>query len=72
MEQNNNTLIILLLALILPHPAAGAEPRGRYVGPAALAAAPDGATLYAACADSHEVAWVDAGWPSAPMAPNCS
>jgi YVTN family beta-propeller protein len=37
--------------------AADGEP-SRYLGPCALAAAPDGTTLYVACEDSREVLWV--------------
>lgn len=41
-------------------PAIGlAEENGIYQGPCALAASQDGKTLYAACADSRQVAWIE-------------
>ena len=40
-------------------PVAGAAgPSGQYSGPCALVASKDGKTLYVACADAHQVAWV--------------
>jgi YVTN family beta-propeller protein len=39
--------------------ADAAGKRGEYLGPCALAASEDGKTLYVACADASEVAWVD-------------
>jgi len=43
--------------LILSVTGAAGEP-GEYLGPCALAVSKDAKTLYVACADSHQVAWV--------------
>ncbi len=48
--------LAVLLAMI-PIAAAAAE-TGNYLGPSALAASKDAKTLYVACADAHEIAWV--------------
>ena len=49
-----------VLAGLLPAVAAGGETaQEKYLGPCALAAAKDGRTLYVACADAGQVAWVE-------------
>jgi len=37
---------------------AAAKTAGHYLGPSALVASPDGKTLYVACADARQIAWV--------------
>lgn len=49
-------LALLTICLALTGPAAATD---RYAGPQALVATRDGATVYAACADARQVAWVD-------------
>ncbi|MCU0871025.1 MAG: hypothetical protein MUE50_01645, partial [Pirellulaceae bacterium] len=38
--------------------ASAADPAESYLGPCALVASPDAKTLYVACADAKQVAWV--------------
>ena len=54
-------LLVLCLALsdgIMPA-AHGAEKSGQYLGPCAVAVSKDAETLYVACADARQVAWVE-------------
>ncbi len=54
--------LLMLWAAVLGGtiPVAGAaEETGKYVGPCALAVSKDAKTLYVACADAHQVAWVE-------------
>jgi len=48
----------LLVCGALPRAGLAQQPE-RYEGPLALAASPDGKTLYVACADARQVAWLD-------------
>ena len=53
-------LVLWLAAEISMLPTAHAsEEASSYLGPCALAAAKDGRTLYVACTDAHQVAWID-------------
>jgi len=49
-------LVLPLLVFVTPAHASG--PAGKYIGPCALAASKDARTLYVACADARQVAWV--------------
>ncbi len=53
--------VILRLTLVSAWLAAAgyAQAAGSHQGPAAMAATPDGSTLFVACSDSRQVAWVD-------------
>jgi YVTN family beta-propeller protein len=58
--RSNLALTIVLLVFACAAPAAArAEEIGKYQGPCALAASRDGKTLYVACADACQVAWVE-------------
>ena len=53
-------LVLWLAADNSPLPTAhAAEETSPYLGPCALAVAKDGQTLYVACADAQQVAWID-------------
>jgi YVTN family beta-propeller protein len=62
-KERARAIALLVLAWAIAHaatPAAGnAEEAGKYQGPCALVASRDGRTLYVACADACQVAWVE-------------
>ena len=51
-------LLVLALAALRTASADDAKEAGKYQGPSALAASKDGKTLFVACTDAREVAWV--------------
>ena len=54
------SVVLWAAAVAASLPAAGAaDAAGNYLGPGAVAASKDGRTLYVACGDARQVAWVD-------------
>ncbi len=59
MDNTLNTQSCLIVVAVCLTAAAGTEASTEYLGPSTLAATQDGATVYAACADACQVAWID-------------
>ncbi len=59
MHQKSNLPFGLTLLAVWLVAAGSAEATSQYLGPAALVATRDAATLFAACADSRQVVWID-------------
>jgi DNA-binding beta-propeller fold protein YncE len=59
MYRKSNVAFCLPLVSVWLAMAGSAVANGRYLGPAALAATSDGTTVYAACSDARQVAWID-------------
>ncbi len=59
MDRHNTPVrICLVLGAMLVTSAAATQP-GKYVGPCALVVSKDAGTIYVACADAQQVAWVE-------------